>query len=138
VTDSSGAERFVNREFAKLSLGQQQSILLSLLLSSDGTDPLIIDQPGDNLDSEFIYSTFVPVLRRAKERRQIVVVTHNANIAVLGDAEQIVVLKSHNDRAFISARGSIDDSATQVAACKILEGAKEAFQRRGRIYGVIP
>jgi predicted ATPase len=53
----------------------------------------IIDQPEDNLDGEFIYSSFVLALRRAKERRQIVIVTHNANISVLGDAEQIIVLK---------------------------------------------
>ncbi len=101
--------RYITREFSKLSLGQQQSILLALVLSSDGRDPLIIDQPEDNLDGEFIYSSLVPVLRRAKERRQIVIVTHNANIAVLGDAEQIIVLKSQSDRGVIATRGSIDD-----------------------------
>ena len=136
VEDKDGKPRYATREFAKLSLGQQQSILLSLLLSSDGSDPLIIDQPEDNLDSEFIYSSFVPVLRRAKERRQIVIVTHNANIAVLGDAEQIVVLKSLSDRGVITARGSIDDPATREAACAILEGSQEAFLRRAKIYGI--
>ncbi len=136
VEGNDGKPQYATRDFAKLSLGQQQSILLSLLLSSDGSDPLIIDQPEDNLDSEFIYSSFVPVLRRAKERRQIVIVTHNANIAVLGDAEQIVVLKSLSDRGVITARGSIDDPATRNAACAILEGAPEAFQRRATIYGI--
>lgn len=131
-----GKEQHLTREFSKLSLGQQQSILLTLLLSSDGSDPLIIDQPEDNLDGEFIYGSFVPVLRRAKERRQIVIVTHNANIAVLGDAEQIVVLKAHGDGGLITARGSIDDPITRKAACNILEGAREAFQRRAKIYGV--
>jgi predicted ATP-dependent endonuclease of OLD family len=58
--------------------------------------PLIIDRPEDNLGSEFISSTLVPVLRRAKERRQIIIVTHSANIAILSDAEQIVVLKSNS------------------------------------------
>ncbi len=111
-------------------------MLLSLLLSSKGSDPLIIDQPEDNLDGEFIYSSFVPVLRRAKERRQIIIVTHNANIAVLGDAEQILVMKSYSDRGQITARGSIDDSATRKAACSILEGAREAFIRRAKIYGI--
>jgi predicted metal-dependent phosphoesterase TrpH len=131
-----GKEVYVTREFSKLSLGQQQSILLTLLLSSDGNDPLIIDQPEDNLDGEFIYSSFVPVLRRAKERRQIVIVTHNANIAVLGDAEQIVVLKALGDSGIVTSRGSIDDPATRKEACSILEGAKAAFQRRARIYGI--
>jgi len=131
-----GKEQFVTREFSKLSLGQQQSILLTLLLSSDGSNPLMIDQPEDNLDGEFIYSSFVPVLRRAKERRQIVIVTHNANIAVLGDAEQIVVLKTRGDTGVITSRGSIDDAATRREACSILEGARAAFQRRAKIYGI--
>lgn len=129
--------RYITRDFARLSLGQQQSILLALVLSSDGSEPLIIDQPEDNLDGEFIYSSLVPVLRRAKERRQIVIVTHNANIAVLGDAEQIIVLKSQSDRGVITARGSIDDPDTREAACNILEGAREAFLRRAKIYGVV-
>jgi ABC-type cobalamin/Fe3+-siderophores transport system ATPase subunit len=132
-----GAEpRYVTRDFARLSLGQQQSVLLALLLASEGSDPLIIDQPEDNLDGEFIYSSFVPVLRRAKERRQIVVVTHNPNIAVLGDAELIVVLKSQSDKGVITTRGSIDHAETRDAACVILEGAREAFTRRARIYGM--
>lgn len=134
--NNSGNIRNLQREFAELSLGQQQSVLLALILSSESTRPLIIDQPEDNLDSEFIFHTFVPVLRRAKERRQVIIITHNANIAVLGDAEQLVVLKSNNDKSIIAARGSIDDIEARDAACKILEGAKEAFTRRARIYGI--
>ena len=94
-------------------MGQQQSVLLALMLSADSVAPLIIDQPEDNLDGEFIYQSLVPVLRRAKERRQVIVVTHNANIAVLGDAEQIVALKSTSDKSGIVARGSIDEPATK-------------------------
>jgi ABC-type cobalamin/Fe3+-siderophores transport system ATPase subunit len=123
------------REFSQLSLGQQQSVLLALMLSSDRTQPLLIDQPEDNLDSEFIYTTLVPVLRRAKERRQIIVVTHNANIAVLSDAEQIIVLKSTSEKASILHRGSIDDLGTRDATCEILEGAHEAFRLRSKLYG---
>ncbi|MTV37538.1 TrlF family AAA-like ATPase [Duganella radicis] len=133
----SGGNTVVQREFSQLSLGQQQSVLLALILSSDSKRPLIIDQPEDNLDSEFIFHTFVPVLRRAKERRQVIIVTHNANIAVLGDAEQLIVLKTNRDRSQIVARGSIDDISARDAACKILEGAKEAFKRRARIYGIV-
>jgi DNA repair ATPase RecN len=99
VPDPSGKPpRYITREFSKLSLGQQQSVLLALMLSSDSGAPLLIDQPEDNLDGEFIYRSLVPVLRQAKERRQIIIVTHNANIAVLGDAEQIIVLKSNSER----------------------------------------
>lgn len=128
--------RYVQRDFSQLSLGQQQSVLLALILSSDSKRPLIIDQPEDNLDSEFIFHTFVPVLRRAKERRQVIIVTHNANIAVLGDAEQLIVFKSNSDYSKIVARGSIDDTRARDAACKILEGAREAFTRRAKIYGI--
>lgn len=135
--DDAGKKTFLRREFSQLSLGQQQSVLLALMLSSDSVNPLLIDQPEDNLDSEFIFSQLVPVLRMAKERRQIIVITHNANIAVLGDAEQVVVLKATSERSRIQSRGSIDDPDTKEAACAILEGARAAFVRRGKIYGVI-
>ncbi len=125
----------ITREFSQLSLGQQQSVLLALMLCSNSNVPLIIDQPEDNLDSEFVYQSIVPVLRQAKERRQVIVVTHNANIAVLGDAEQVIVLKSTASKSAVVASGSIDDSKTRDAACNILEGSQEAFKRRARVYG---
>jgi energy-coupling factor transporter ATP-binding protein EcfA2/histidinol phosphatase-like PHP family hydrolase len=136
LPDGKGGTRYLQRDFAKLSLGQQQSVLLALMLSSDSTRPLIIDQPEDNLDGEFIYATLVPVLRHAKERRQVIIVTHNANVAVLGDAEQIVVMKAMSDKGEIVARGSIDHPETSAAACAILEGAREAFLRRAKMYGI--
>lgn len=107
-----------------------ESIRLALMLSSDSQAPLIIDQPEDNLDSEFIYASLVPVLRAAKERRQIIVVTHNPNIAVLGDAEQIIAFKSGSEKSVVVARGSIDEPNTKDMVCRILEGAKEAFKKR--------
>jgi ABC-type Na+ transport system ATPase subunit NatA len=136
ISDGKGGQRYIVRDFAKLSLGQKQSVLLALMPSSDSDKPLIIDQPEDNLDGEFIYTTLVPVLRHAKERRQVIMVTHNPNVAVLGDAEQIVVMKALNDRGEIVARGSIDNPDTRDAACAILEGAREAFLRRAKIYGI--
>jgi energy-coupling factor transporter ATP-binding protein EcfA2 len=136
INDPSGQLRYIPREFKRLSLGQQQSVLLALMLTSESKLPLIVDQPEDNLDSEFIYKTLVPVIRMAKERRQVIVVTHNANIAVLGDAEQIIVLKATSEQATITSRGSIDEPDTRDAACAILEGSREAFDRRARIYGV--
>jgi DNA repair ATPase RecN len=130
-----GKTRVISRDFARLSLGQQQSILLALMLSSDSQAPLIIDQPEDNLDSEFIFHSLVPVLRAAKERRQIIVVTHNPNIAVLGDAEQIIALKSANEKSRVVASGSIDEPNTKRMVCRILEGAEEAFKKRAKMYG---
>jgi len=131
-----GLAKFVPRDFKKLSLGQQQSVLLALMLTSESRAPLIVDQPEDNLDSEFIYKTLVPVIRAAKERRQVIVVTHNANIAVLGDAELIVALKATSEKAQVVTRGSIDHSPTCEAACNILEGSREAFDRRAAVYGI--
>jgi energy-coupling factor transporter ATP-binding protein EcfA2 len=131
----SGEKKNITKSFGKLSLGQQQSILLSIMLFSKNECPLIIDQPEDNLDSEFIYKTFVSVLRTIKERRQVIVVTHNANIAVLGDAELILPLKATSEQAIIQDRGSIDTPTTRLLACSILEGSEEAFRRRMVIYG---
>jgi DNA repair ATPase RecN len=135
ITTPDGKKHPRMRDFRQLSLGQQQSVLLAVMLSADTNTPLIIDQPEDNLDGEFIYQSIIPVLRRVKERRQVIVVTHNANIAVLGDAEQIVVLRASNEQGVIVSRGSIDDPATREPACALLEGSREAFQRRARIYG---
>jgi ABC-type cobalamin/Fe3+-siderophores transport system ATPase subunit len=131
-----GQARFVPRDFKRLSLGQQQSVLLALMLTSESRAPLIVDQPEDNLDSEFIYKTLVPIIRFAKERRQVIVVTHNANIAVLGDAELIVALKATAEKASVITRGSIDHPETCGAACDILEGSHEAFNRRAAVYGI--
>lgn len=131
-----GKANHVTRDFSRLSLGQQQSILLSILLYSKSTHPLIIDQPEDNLDSEFIYRTLVRNLRRVKEHRQVIIVTHNANIAVLGDAELIIPLRSTSDKSVVVNRGSIDSPDTKQISCTILEGSYQAFIKRKKIYGI--
>lgn len=131
-----GTEIPLKKDFSKLSLGQQQSILLSILLFSKSNKPLVIDQPEDNLDSEFIYRTLVRNLRRVKEHRQVIIVTHNANIAVLGDAELIIPLRSTSDKSIIIDRGSIDNPSTKTITCTILEGSEQAFKKRKNIYGI--
>ncbi len=132
--ESGKPEKTIIRDFTKLSLGQQQSVLLSIILTSKSRYPLIIDQPEDNLDSEFIYKTIVKNLKRIKEYRQVIVVTHNANIAVLGDAELIIPLKSTRDKGSIIDRGSIDKRKTKKITCNILEGSEQAFKKRREIY----
>lgn len=134
VVQPDGTKTYPVRDFSKLSLGQQQAILLSVLLFSRSTAPLIIDQPEDNLDSEFVYKTIVRSLRLIKEQRQVIIVTHNANIAVLGDAELIVPLRGSSDHALIRDRGSIDTKVTKEIVCTILEGGKKAFLRRQKVY----
>lgn len=131
-----GTKKVLPKDFGKLSLGQQQSVVLTILLFSDTKVPLIIDQPEDDLDSEFIYKTLVKNLRRIKERRQVILVTHNSNIAVLGDAELILPLRASSDKSIIKDRGSIDSGPTKEITCTILEGSKEAFMKRKKLYGV--
>ena len=133
--DKEGSRIPVFKRLSQLSLGQQQSVLLGILLLSDSDRPLLIDQPEDNLDSEFIYKTIVKTLRKIKEHRQIIIVTHNPNSAVLGDAELIVPLKSTNNKAMIISSGSIDNSDTVKLCCQILEGGESAFKQRQEIYG---
>ena len=122
------------RPLEKLSPGQKSTaILLMIMQASDA--PLLIDQPEDDLDNRFIYDDVVKRLRAAKPLRQFVIATHNANIPVLGDAEQIVVLDATDRGGELKTRGAIDQSDVREAAELILEGGEEAFVRRRRKYG---
>ena len=124
----------------ELSTGQKATaVLLLLLLESDA--PLIVDQPEDDLDNRFITEGVVPRMRAEKQRRQFVFSTHNANIPVLGDAELIVGLTASGEAERGHARivpehvGSIDDRPVRELVEEILEGGKDAFERRRRKYG---
>lgn len=136
AVNEEGENQTVRRSLNQLSLGQQQSILLAILLQSKSKVPLLIDQPEDNLDSEFIYKSIVKNLRRIKEFMQVIIVTHNPNIAVLGDAELIIPLKSTSIKSVVMERGSIDTEVTRKICCEILEGGKQAFKRRQEIYKI--
>lgn len=121
-----------------LSTGQKCTAILNLLLVSCD-DPLVIDQPEDNLDNAFIADRIVKDIRRFKANRQFLFTTHNANIPVFGDAELIIVLSSASDGGEIRGRveheGSIDKPAVQEQAASILEGGREAFNDRKAKYG---
>lgn len=93
----------------------------------------MIDQPEDNLDNGFIYETVVKALLDIKTRRQLVFVTHNANIPVLGDAERIFVLESDGMHSRIANQGGVTECKDDILS--LLEGGEEAFQRRGQRYG---
>jgi len=136
IKTETGEPKHIIKPISNLSLGQQQSVLLAILMLSDSKKPLIIDQPEDNLDSEFIFKTIVKNLRQIKEFRQIIVVTHNPNIAVLGDAELVIPLKSTNIKSYIINAGSIDKKETRMICCDILEGGVNAFKQRKEIYGI--
>jgi ABC-type cobalamin/Fe3+-siderophores transport system ATPase subunit len=126
------------RPLDKLSPGQKSTAILLLIMQASH-DPLLIDQPEDDLDNRFIYDDIVQRLRAAKPSRQFVIATHNANIPILGDAEQIVVLDAEERggppvRGVLRTRGSIDSSEVRDAAEHILEGGREAFALRQAKY----
>jgi DNA repair ATPase RecN len=123
------------REVGRLSTGQQCTAILHLLLL-DNPDPLVLDQPEDNLDNAFIADHIVGELRGSKTKRQFLFATHNANIPVFGDAEWIGVLEEDDGRAKLRASGSIDAPDVKELAANILEGGKEAFTRRREKYGL--
>ncbi len=118
----------------QLSDGQRHTILLTIAMLADSNVPLVIDQPEDDLDNAFIFSSIVTTLRAIKEKRQVILVTHNANIAVLGDSELILPMYRENDYGKTKDRGSIDTAATKGCVMNILEGGLDAFLRRKEIY----
>jgi ABC-type cobalamin/Fe3+-siderophores transport system ATPase subunit len=119
----------------QLSDGQKHTILLTIAMLSDSSNPLIIDQPEDDLDNAYIFTSLVANLRQVKEMRQIILVTHNANIAVLGDAEQILPMFRNGENGQIKNSGSIDNVITKQTVQNVLEGGEIAFKKRMDIYG---
>jgi len=128
-----GEEQY--RPLEKLSTGQQCTAILHLLLL-ENPDPLVVDQPEDNLDNAFIADRIVSELRDAKTRRQFLFATHNANIPVFGDAEWIGVFTAYDRRGHLDAeaQGSIDVRSIRDQVAVILEGGRDAFIQRKEKY----
>ncbi|HAU1490453.1 TPA: AAA family ATPase [Legionella pneumophila] len=124
------------RPLDKLSTGQQCTAILHLLLLQN-VDPLLMDQPEDNLDNAFIAERIVSELRLAKVSRQFIFTTHNANIPVFGDAEWIGILETEDGQAVMQpgCQGAIDLPSVKDKAAKILEGGRAAFNQRKVKYG---
>ena len=119
----------------QLSDGQKHTILLTIAMLAESNLPLVIDQPEDDLDNAFIFDSLVSTLRSIEERRQVIVVTHNANIAVLGDSELILSMRRSGDKGTVTDRSSVDRGETKKSVQAILEGGELAFRRRKEIYG---
>ena len=117
-----------------LSTGQKCNAILPILLL-DSDRPLIIDQPEDNLDNAFIHSTVVKSIVAVKRRRQLLFVTHNPNIPVLGEAEWMLVLESNGTEGRLRNSGSIERCKDDIV--NLLEGGKEAFEKRQECYARI-
>ncbi|MDR4533396.1 TrlF family AAA-like ATPase [Glutamicibacter sp. PS] len=123
---------------SQLSPGQRGLVLALFYLVVDRrTTPLLLDQPEENLDNETIASKLVPAIHEAAGRRQTVVVTHNANLAVVGDADQIIHCQML-ERRFTVSSGSIAELDVAKFALDILEGTKPAFDNRRHKYEAFP
>lgn len=114
-----------------LSTGQKCTAILPILLL-DSDNPLLVDQPEDNLDNRFVCESVVESIRKVKEQRQLIFVTHNPNIPVLGDAERVFVLDSDGVRARKAAEGDVDECRDAIVT--LLEGGEDAFKRRQERY----
>ncbi|HBR5516553.1 TPA: TrlF family AAA-like ATPase [Klebsiella pneumoniae] len=125
----------VFRPLHKLSTGQQCTAILHMLLL-ENADPLLMDQPEDNLDNAFIAERIVTELRDAKTSRQFLFATHNANIPVFGDAEWIGVFSAADNQGCLGleAQGSIDVPVIRDQVASILEGGRDAFIQRKEKY----
>ncbi|MDP3156633.1 MAG: hypothetical protein Q8N23_28435, partial [Archangium sp.] len=113
------------------SPGQKTSALLAFFLAY-GDEPLVLDQPEDDLDNELIYDLLVQRLREIKTRRQIIVVTHNPNVVVNGDAELIVPIVIQGARVMVSRAGTMQELEVRNEICRVMEGGTDALRRRFR------
>jgi len=123
------------KELQHHSLGQRASALILFVLSQKENDVIIIDQPEDDLDNQTIYEDVIKLIREMKSEVQFIFATHNPNIPVLGDAEQVHAC-SFMDNNVSVASGSVDKQTTQRTIVDIMEGGREAFNRRKEIYQI--
>jgi len=127
-----------SRQFKPLkecSIGERGTALLSVILIT-GRDPLIIDQPEDDLDHFYLYKTLTPIIKGVKKRRQLVFATHDANIVINGDAELILIATTDDGKFGNATPTSIENLQNREWVMKILEGGRDAFQKREEKYSI--
>ena len=125
------------RPIEQASAGQRAAAMLAFLLAH-GEEPLVLDQPEDDLDNHLIYDLVVRQMRENKIRRQIIVVTHNPNIVVNGDAEMLHALDFTKGQCVVRQSGSLQEEDMREEICRVMEGGREAFERRYRRLGPEP
>lgn len=119
------------RSITQGSPGQKTAAMLAFLLSY-GNEPIILDQPEDDLDNHLIYNLIVRQIRENKLNRQILVVTHNPNIVVNGDAEFVIVMDQRAGQCHVTISGSLQEPDVRKEICDVMEGGREAFEKRYR------
>lgn len=121
------------KALSTVSAGQKTTAILTFLLSY-GDNPLILDQPEDDLDNRLVYDLIVDRLKQAKEHRQILVVTHNANIPVNGDAEYIISMDTESKKLKVLHTGTVEQKEIKREICDVMEGGEKAFEMRSKRY----
>ncbi len=111
------------------SQGQRSAALLAFLLAF-GDDPLVLDQPEDDLDNHLIYELIVRQIRENKLRRQLIIVTHNPNVVVNGDAEMVHAFDFAHGQCQVTEHGALQEKNVREEVCGVMEGGREAFARR--------
>lgn len=117
------------RSIEEASAGQQAAAMLAFFLAH-GNEPLVLDQPEDDLDNHLIYQLVVRQIRDNKLRRQLIVVTHNPNVVVNGDAEMVHALDFREGQCRVAHKGSLQDEKLREEVCKVMEGGSKAFELR--------
>lgn len=129
--------RWFGKEIEELSPGERGTLLLVFYLLIDRRDvPLIIDQPEDNLDNETVVDLLVPCISEARKRRQVIIVTHNPNLAVVCDADQVIhchIDKSARNKVTYTS-GSLENPINNKLTVDVLEGMRPAFDHRDSKY----
>lgn len=128
--------KYKGKDLSRHSLGQRASALILFLLAQHETDILIIDQPEDDLDNQTIYDEVIKEIILLKKDMQFIFATHNANIPVLGESEKVVACNFEDSSRIEIVEGSIDTPTIQKSIVSIMEGGKEAFNRRKNIYSI--
>ncbi|WP_265822591.1 TrlF family AAA-like ATPase [Geovibrio ferrireducens] len=125
------------KQLQQLSPGERGALLLVFYLLLDKSDiPLMIDQPEDNLDNQSVAKVLVPFIKKAKKKRQIIMVTHNPNLAVVADSEQVIYvnIEKENNNKFAVISGSIENKEINEKIVQVLEGTMPAFNKRKEKY----
>ena len=118
-----------------VSPGTQTNILMEYLVHKDSDKPILIDQPEDNVDNQTIYNKLRVWFEKLKRNRQVIVVTHDANIVINADAENIIVASHSKKDTFNYSYGALEYGDNLEIASNVLDGGKEAVKRRLMKYG---
>lgn len=127
--------KYHGKLITKHSIGQRASALVLFILSQKDNNLIMIDQPEDDLDNQIIYNEIITKVKERKPEVQFIFATHNANIPVLGDSEQVIAV-SYDETQIIAESGSVDNKDIQSKIVDIMEGGQDAFNKRTRIYNL--